>query len=255
MRTELVSIMQTAIGPVILISGVGLLLLTFTNRLGRTIDRVRSLSGGEISGRGVLAAQLKILWSRARILRASIMAASMSALLSALLVITVFLSAWLKAETGIEIVAFFIGSLVSLIVALFYFLKDVNKSLEALKLDLLERTEIHMTKENGVILFVNRFEDCVAFYRDGIGLDVGMQKPGIVRFSMGPMYLQIEDAAFFGAQKSESVILRHHAASISEQSRLLSQRGLTLEVHDLPWGEIGILYDPSGNKFEYFREK
>ena len=34
----IVPILQTAIGPVILISGVGLLLLTMTNRLARTID-------------------------------------------------------------------------------------------------------------------------------------------------------------------------------------------------------------------------
>ena len=33
--------LQTAIGPVILISGVALLLLTMTNRLGRAIDRAR----------------------------------------------------------------------------------------------------------------------------------------------------------------------------------------------------------------------
>jgi hypothetical protein len=33
-------VLQAAIGPVILLSGVGLL-LTMTNRLGRAIDRVR----------------------------------------------------------------------------------------------------------------------------------------------------------------------------------------------------------------------
>ena len=35
--------LRDAIGPVILISGVGLLLLTMTNRLGRAIDRSRQL--------------------------------------------------------------------------------------------------------------------------------------------------------------------------------------------------------------------
>jgi hypothetical protein len=35
--------LQIAIAPVILISGVGLLLLSMTNRLGRTIDRARQL--------------------------------------------------------------------------------------------------------------------------------------------------------------------------------------------------------------------
>ena len=40
---ELIPVLQVAIGPVILISGVGLLLLTMTNRYGRTIDRARHL--------------------------------------------------------------------------------------------------------------------------------------------------------------------------------------------------------------------
>jgi hypothetical protein len=40
---ELIPVLQIAIGPVILISGVGLLLLSMTNRLGRAIDRSRVL--------------------------------------------------------------------------------------------------------------------------------------------------------------------------------------------------------------------
>jgi hypothetical protein len=135
-HSDLIPIMQTAVGPVILISGVGLLLLTFTNRLGRTIDRVRSLADGNSRDREALGEQLNILWTRARILRASILLASMSVLLAAMLIITLFLSALLKVEMGIEIAAFFIGSLLCLIASLAFFIKDINKSLEALKLDL-----------------------------------------------------------------------------------------------------------------------
>ena len=41
--SELVPVLQTAVGPVILISGVGLLLLSLTNRFGRAVDRTRQL--------------------------------------------------------------------------------------------------------------------------------------------------------------------------------------------------------------------
>jgi hypothetical protein len=63
---QLIPVLQTAIGPVILISGVGLLLLTMTNRLGRAIDRARILAG-EIQNaddvkRVKIAGQLQILW-------------------------------------------------------------------------------------------------------------------------------------------------------------------------------------------------
>jgi len=38
---QIIPELRDAIGPVILISGVGLLLLTMTNRRGRAIDRAR----------------------------------------------------------------------------------------------------------------------------------------------------------------------------------------------------------------------
>ena len=38
---QIIPELRDAIGPVILISGVGRLLLTMTNRLGRAIDRAR----------------------------------------------------------------------------------------------------------------------------------------------------------------------------------------------------------------------
>jgi len=41
---ELIPVLQMAVGPVVLISGVGLLILSLTNRLGRVIDRGRVLT-------------------------------------------------------------------------------------------------------------------------------------------------------------------------------------------------------------------
>jgi hypothetical protein len=41
---ELIPVLQMAIWPVVLISGVGLLILSLTNRLGRVIDRGRGLA-------------------------------------------------------------------------------------------------------------------------------------------------------------------------------------------------------------------
>ena len=69
---DLVPTIQVAIGPVILISGVVLLLLSMTNRLGRVIDRSRQLcetvrrSSDEEKAR--IGAQLRILSRRARLI-------------------------------------------------------------------------------------------------------------------------------------------------------------------------------------------
>ena len=62
---NLIPVIQTAVGPVILISGVGLLLLSLTNHLGRIVDRsrllVRELSAATAGEQRYLFAQLTIL--------------------------------------------------------------------------------------------------------------------------------------------------------------------------------------------------
>ena len=82
-----------------------------------------------------------------------------------------------------------------------------------------------------------------------------MEKQGIVRFSLGSMYLQIEDAQLFNQEVSRNVIIRAGTDDLQAVQRELRSRGVELETHDLDWGEIGFIFDPSGNKFEYFREK
>ena len=84
---ELIPVLQIAIGPVILISGVGLLLLSMTNRLGRAIDRSRvlchELQTETPTDQVNTRAQLQILRGRARLLRRAITLASVSILLAA----------------------------------------------------------------------------------------------------------------------------------------------------------------------------
>jgi len=138
--TQLVPVLQTAIGPVILISGIGLLLLTMTNRLGRAIDRARILVGAlpntTESRRVKIAAQLQILWRRARLIRLAIALASVSALAAAILIIVLFMTALWQIETSWIIVILFIVCMLCLIGSLALFIHDINQSLAALKLEL-----------------------------------------------------------------------------------------------------------------------
>ena len=138
--TQLIPVLQTAIGPVILISGIGLLLLTMTNRLGRAIDRARILVGNlpntTETRRDKIAAQLQILWRRARLIRLAIALASVSALAAAILIIALFLTALWQIETSWIIVILFIVCMLCLIGSLALFIHDINQSLAALKLEL-----------------------------------------------------------------------------------------------------------------------
>jgi len=137
---QLIPVLQVAIGPVILISGVGLLLLTLTNRFGRAVDRSRQLAKEmrELTDpdRQRLAGQVAILYRRARLIRRSIIMAALSVLLASVLIIALFLTALLKLEAGLLISLLFICCLLALIVSLGAFLRDIHLSLVALKLEL-----------------------------------------------------------------------------------------------------------------------
>ncbi|MGA2140279.1 MAG: DUF2721 domain-containing protein [Verrucomicrobiia bacterium] len=140
---QLIPVLQTAIGPTILISGVGLLLLTMTNRLARTIDRARitarELPSTNDSDRAKGIEQLRVLWRRARLIRLAIALASTSALFAAILIIVLFVTALLQMENAWLICALFILCLACLIASLMVFIHDINRGLTALKLELPEK--------------------------------------------------------------------------------------------------------------------
>jgi len=82
---SLIPTLQLATGPVIVISGVGLLLLCMNNRIARVIDRARLVADecdvAEADELEAHYAKLEILSQRARILRASIALAALDRLM------------------------------------------------------------------------------------------------------------------------------------------------------------------------------
>ncbi len=138
--TDLITTLQLSIGPVILISGVGLILLSMSNRFARVIDRSRLLSKdfNKVSNidRIRIIEELKILSSRAKIVRAAIALAVLSVLLAALLVISLFLGALFQMGIAVYIVVIFVLCMLSLVTSLLFFFADINLSLKALCLSI-----------------------------------------------------------------------------------------------------------------------
>ncbi|MEI8033317.1 MAG: DUF2721 domain-containing protein [Chlorobiaceae bacterium] len=136
---ELVPILQTAIGPMILISGLGLLLLTMTNRLGRIIDRSRQLLDDLESFPESyiirINQEVAILWKRARYIRTAILLACMTCLGASLLIIMLFLSLLVNIDLPMLLSAIFITSMLCLSTSLIFFVFDVNLTLHALKIE------------------------------------------------------------------------------------------------------------------------
>ncbi len=134
-----ISFLQACITPVALISGVGLLLLTFTNRLGRTIDRTRQLVE-EMHIEPVLKKkekknEIQILYQRSRLLRISIGAMVISVISSSLIIPVLFFMTLLDLDLRVLGYPLFVFSILSILVSSVYFFMDVRLSLHALRLE------------------------------------------------------------------------------------------------------------------------
>jgi hypothetical protein len=138
-ENQFLSVIQIAITPVILISGIGALMLTLTNRLGRIVDRTRALAGQMRGASGPerthLETQLAIMWRRTRLQRWAVTLAGTSMLISCLLVLVIFVDALLGRRFGVELVVIFVASVLCLVSALSMFVRDIWVSLQALELE------------------------------------------------------------------------------------------------------------------------
>ena len=139
-----VQVMQASIAPVTLISGVGLLILSMTNRYGRTIDRARELikilvsspSNSEKRDEHHIRRQIRILYNRAQVMRTAIASSIASIFFTALSVAIIFiqLSAGLLLEGLLEGV--FLAALLLVLVGMGLYIVDIKLSLGALKLEI-----------------------------------------------------------------------------------------------------------------------
>lgn len=136
--SSLLPIIQLAITPVILLSGMGALMLTLTNRMGRIVDRTRSLAEAMSRATGDerehLEGQLEILWKRSLLIRRSVTANGLSMLVTCLLIIALGATALFQWHLEVLVLVLFTLSVLLLIASLVEFLRDIFTSLHALRL-------------------------------------------------------------------------------------------------------------------------
>jgi len=134
-----IQFLQSCIAPVALISGVGLLLLTITNRFGRTIDRTRhlvaELDSENVQRRSEKIDEIQILFQRSKYLRKSIAAITFSVIASCLIIPLLVLMFFLSLDLRWVGYILFILSILSILISAIYFFLDVILSLKALKLE------------------------------------------------------------------------------------------------------------------------
>jgi hypothetical protein len=134
---SLIRVLQASISPIAMVSGVGLLLLSLTNRFGRVTDRIRELrrhQNAEDSDR--LRKQIDIFHLRARIIRNAVSAAVGCMLFASFMVLLLFSMAIWHVPAHLFVLLLFGGSIVCLIVTLLLFLWDMRLSLRAVEEEL-----------------------------------------------------------------------------------------------------------------------
>ncbi len=136
---RVVHVLQAVTAPAVLVSGVGLLLLTMTNRLARAIDRARAIAREERAPNprpaDVLRREARILLRRAAILRGAITAGAASVLLVSVTIGLTFVAAELDVRVEGWILGSFGLALGALVVALTLFIADLTLALRALQVE------------------------------------------------------------------------------------------------------------------------
>jgi hypothetical protein len=129
--------LQSSITPVALISGVGLILLSLTNRLGRTIDRSRILADELRHSNGkrkdTLVYELKILSRRNKYLKSAMAGIAFSILTSSLMIPVLLVMNILFVDLNFVGSILLVLSVGGIIFSSIYLFLDVSLSLKALE--------------------------------------------------------------------------------------------------------------------------
>lgn len=131
-------IIQLAIAPVFLLTGVGTNLTVLTNRLARIIDRSRTLeefvnTNGAPSLTPAVREELDELYQRAHLINRAITLSSTCALLICLVIATLFLGDALDLHFDKLIAALFVIGIVALIGSFIFFLREIFVATKTLR--------------------------------------------------------------------------------------------------------------------------
>jgi len=140
LQTENIArLIQLALGPVFLLSGVGITLSMLTQRLARIVDRARTLE--EQRERATDEARLKridkdlrAIFRRTKYINSAIALSTVSALLTTIVVTLLFSSEFTRMSVGAVVAIFFSAAMVCLSTAFLMFLIEVRIAVNTLRI-------------------------------------------------------------------------------------------------------------------------
>lgn len=126
-------VIQLAVAPVFLLTGIGAILSVLAGRLGRVVDRYRALIDQE-SHTEKHKTEILILAKRAVWVHWSITLCTISALLVAMVIATLFIAYERNKDASHIVSPMFIIAMVSLIFGLICFLREIYLSTHTIEL-------------------------------------------------------------------------------------------------------------------------
>lgn len=106
----------------------------------------------------------------------------------------------------------------------------------------------------GIILGTERYDACVTFYRDILGLSVWYEKPGLLCLRFGSGYLMIETGGMARDERKPNTenptMLRFNVTDVAAAAAELESKGICVNLAEYDWGTVGTFTDPDGNACE-----
>ena len=131
-------VIQLAVAPVFLLTGVSGLLGVLTNRLARIIDRARTLEERSAheseSQQNRIRAELRFLSHRARRINMAISLCTLCALLICAVIVALFVGAFLSTDVSKVIGVVFTAAMLALFTALVSFLREIYVATRSLRI-------------------------------------------------------------------------------------------------------------------------
>jgi len=123
--TTVAHVIQLAVAPVFLLTGIGAILNVITNRLARIVDRSRVLSSASDQLKSGLKEEMMLLTRRTRWVHWAVSLCTMSALLICIVIGALFLGSVTGFEPSNTISLLFISAMFALITGLLCFLREI----------------------------------------------------------------------------------------------------------------------------------
>lgn len=136
--TQIARTIQLSVAPVFLLTAIGTTIAVLTNRLGRIVDRARTLEGPKGSlpaaEEAAIRTELATLSRRAKLINIAITLGTVCALLICMMIASMFIGVFLSLDLAVLVALLFVSAMLVFIGALLAFLREIFVAVKTLRI-------------------------------------------------------------------------------------------------------------------------